>query len=190
MPKHYRPPYTVGQPTSYLTRDPTAFDVAVVGNGPLHEFDRVAINSSANVIRFNDMNHRRVGEPTTLHVIRYPSALKAKHPCNATIWAVSDSPNRMPPGKQLYTWTYAWGLSHPSLLMPEKIFFPEAQVLEPWVDSVRLFEDCAECGLRCHLNQSASGASTGAWILSELEADDKIGNIVFTAAIGQAGWST
>ena len=147
MAARYRPPYTFGWPTRHFSpRRDGYFDVAVVGNGPLHESDRFAINNSKNVIRFNDMNNWRVGEPTSLRVVRYPSALRPHHNCNASVWAVSASPHSLPPNSELHTWIYAWGLTHWTLAKPQHIIWPTAQVLEPWADSVRLFEECHGCG--------------------------------------------
>ncbi len=179
MSTRFRPAYTVGNPLQYFkSRADGHFDVTVVGNGPLHESDRVYINRSSNIIRFNDMNFRRPREPTSLRVVRYPSAIAPRYKSNATVWAVAPSPIDLPNvSLPLLSWNYEPALTHLFLttgpvgwMKSYHVFFPSAQVLEPWADSVRVFENCASCGLRCYSNQTSAGASTGGFILSELQS--------------------
>jgi len=186
MSARYRPPYTTGRPTDYFTPRPDGrFDVAVVGNGPLHESDRVLINRSANVVRFNDMNNFRHGERTSVRVVRYPSALPPRHKCNATVWAVAVTPATLPDrALPLLTWSYEPALTHLYVSSGPvgwakgyHVFFPSAQVLEPWADTVRVFDGCRSCGIACFSNQTSAGPSTGTLILSELQAMPSVANV-------------
>jgi hypothetical protein len=62
--------------------------VAVVGNGPLQQADREAIESSDVVIRFNDCAYLREGEKTTLRVVRHPFPLLHDF-VEAPIWHIA-----------------------------------------------------------------------------------------------------
>lgn len=178
MAEYYRPNYTTGNPLEYFRRRPDgSFDVTVVGNGPISEDDRVRINGSSNVVRFNDMNNWRLGEPTSLRVQRFPQRAKPKRACNASVWAVSASPHSMPNSSKLYTWVYEWQFTHGALVRPGFFLWPTAQVLEPWSNLVRIFENCTWCGIKCYANQTASGPSTGGLVLSELQAIPQIATI-------------
>jgi hypothetical protein len=147
------------------------YNIVVVGNGPLSEEDRVAINRSENVVRFNDLNYWRQGEPVALRVVRYPSAKPPKTHCAAPIWAMTTNPQFLPANTTTLSWLYEPLLTHRMRFRFWEVLTPTThQVLEAWESSVTVFDGCEGCGLHCHTNQTSSGASTGAWALSELHA--------------------
>jgi len=148
-----------------------SYSIVVVGNGPLSEDDRAAINRSANVVRFNDLNYWRPGEPVNLRVVRFPSAKPPKNPCSAPIWAMTTKPQFLPANTTTLSWLYEPLLTHRMRFRFWEALKPmEHQVLEAWESSIKIFDGCEGCGLHCHTNQTSSGASTGAWALSELHA--------------------
>ena len=173
-----RPPYTNGDLLSFFKPEHDGtFRVVVVGNGPLYESDRVTINRSRNIVRFNDINNHRNGEPTSQRVVHYPSAKTPKTNCIAPIWGLSSTPRDLPESISLYTWTYEPALSHPHIAQIEHFFFPVPQVLEPWQSTVQMFEGCKKCGLACYNNQTSGGPSAGAVVLSELHALERVRDI-------------
>ena len=172
------PGYTHGDVGQFFTKGHTGkYDVTVVGNGPLHARDRVFINNATNVVRFNDMNNWRPHERVSLRAVHFPSALPPSHECNAPVWAITANPKDLPPDTLLYTWHYDTGLTHASIERWQNIFGSTPQVLEPWQDMVRVFEDCESCGIRCYANQTTSGASVGVAVISELNAMPDVGHI-------------
>lgn len=178
MQRRTRPKYTNGSPLSFFRADADGtYSVVVVGNGPLHESDRIAINRSKNVVRFNDMNYWRAGEKVSLRVVHYPFAKPPQTNCSAPVWGLAPSPVDLPESVALYTWTYEPALTHASINMVGYALFPKAQVLEPWQELVEYFEGCDGCGLKCHSNQTSSGPSAGAVTLSELHAIQEIRHI-------------
>lgn len=178
MQRRTRPRYTNGSLLSFLqAEEDGTYTVAVVGNGPLYDSDRFAINRSRNVIRFNDMNYRRAGEKVSLRAVHYPFAKPPQTTCNAPIWGLAPSPADLPENVAVYTWTYEPALTHASINMLQYALYPKAQVLEPWQELVQYFEECDGCGLKCHSNETSSGPSAGAVALSELHALEQIQHI-------------
>ena len=178
MQRRTRPAYTNGSPLSFFRAGADGtYRVTVVGNGPIHETDRAAINRSNNVVRFNDMNYWRASEKVSLRVVHYPFAKPPQTNCSAPVWGLAPSPVDLPESVALYTWTYEPALTHASINMVKYALFPKAQVLEPWQEIVRYFEECNGCGLECHSNQTSSGPSAGAVTLSELHAIPQISHI-------------
>lgn len=178
MQRRTRPPYTNGDPLSFFTPDADGtYRVAVVGNGPLHEEDRIKINRSLNVVRFNDMNYWRSGEKVSLRAVHYPFARPPQTACTAPVWGLAPSPVDLPDSVALYTWTYEPALTHASINMVTYAFFPKVQVLEPWQEVVQFFEGCQDCGLKCYSNQTSSGPSAGAVTLSELNSIPQVSRI-------------
>ncbi|MGZ0214040.1 MAG: hypothetical protein ACKVI4_16310 [Actinomycetales bacterium] len=178
----YRIPYTTGDVLSHFHEDGSGkYRLVVVGNGPLSEGDHAAINRSKNVVRFNDVNYWRRGEPTALRVARYPSARAPPKGMSAPIWGLSTTPRYLPPEGELavLTWIYEPLLTHPHRYGLRNFFSYTEQVLEPWEASVEIFEGCAACfdNLHCNANQTSSGASTGAVALSELHAFGEVASI-------------
>ena len=173
-----RPPYTNADLLRFFKPEQDGtFRVVVVGNGPLYESDRVIINRSNNIVRFNDLNNHRNGEPTSLRAVHYPGAKTPKTNCTAPIWGLSPTPSYIPENVSLYTWTYEPALSHPHIAQIEHFFFPVSQVLEPWQSTVQMFEGCKKCGLACYNNQTSGGPSAGAVVLSELYALERVQDI-------------
>ena len=123
--------------------------VAVVGNGPLSGGDRVAIARRAEVVRFNDARSWWPGERTTQLVVRHPSALPPPVGCctGVPLWHVGvDAANNA-----TLVYERAYGARNAA----------DA--------TARLFPGCTPCPL-CYHNRTYAGPSTGAVVLSVLQA--------------------
>ena len=140
-------------------------DFIVVGNGPLSEIDRASINQSlGHVIRFNDMNNWRVGEPMTTLVVRVPSAKAPPKDIPITpVWFVS--PYQMPPDE-----SYAHAIEIIYIYEPK---YEDRNVLST---SAQLFKNCT---VHAPIWQNATywGPSTGAAILDFLDAQAEVARI-------------
>lgn len=124
---------------------------AVVGNGPISEADRKAIDRADVVVRFNDLNHLKSNERTDLHVIRHPSWWSFKH-VSAPKWDVGYAESELPRDAELVTYVY------------------EAQhtTSNTLLQTARVFPAC-DCRASCLQASTWAGPSTGAAILSELQ---------------------
>ena len=134
--------------------------VAVVGNGPLHEYDRVAIDNANAVIRFNDMNYLRNGEKTTLRVVRKPSAVPPKVRVDVPIWYIAPTKSMVPSGAPVFTPVY------------ERQYGGDNDL----PSDARIFSGCG-CGDSCLQRGTFAGPSTGAVALSQLQQLDAIGAV-------------
>jgi hypothetical protein len=134
--------------------------VAVVGNGPLTHADRDAIARAPVVVRFNDVKNWVAGEHTTLRVVRWPSAHGASA-CAAPVWYVTHDAASLP-AQSNYTQVYERAQAHNDL--------------DPTRADVRVFAHC-NCGAACDENRTAYGPSTGAVVLSALQASPRVARI-------------
>ena len=131
--------------------------IAVVGNGPITEQDRLTINLSKIIIRFNDVKNIKKGERTTIHVIRYPHFA---HVDTLFVW---------------YLYPSISSINKISSLFPIK-FIPvfEMQYGREHVSkNNKMFSYC-DCGKSCYLNNTWAGASSGGIILDILQGIPQI----------------
>lgn len=131
----------------------SSFDgtIAVVGNGPISEGDRAAIEAHRVVVRFNDANYIREGERTTLRVVRAPTSRDPKVFVAAPIWSVSPVESYVP--------------SNAAFATP---VFERQYGTRNWIDSTSvIFPSCAPCA-SCAQAGTFAGPSTGAVALSVL----------------------
>jgi len=133
--------------------------IAIVGNGPLHESDRVKIAMASRILRFNDCNNRRDGEKTTLRVVRHPSWFTFQH-IGAPIWHVAPTASLLPSDAQLFTPVYERQHAGHNLIGPD----------------ARIFPSC-DCGPSCLQATTWAGPSTGAVALSVLQEMESVSEI-------------
>ena len=133
---------------------------AVVGNGPLSEWDRIDIGRHVLVVRLNDAREWRPGDRMTRLVVRYPSARSPPSGCrNVPLDCVTP-------------------VSIPHTMCNETHWVYEPQYRENnilWSDA-RLFPDCPNCPF-CYHNQTYAGPSTGAVVLSALQVRQDVRRI-------------
>jgi hypothetical protein len=140
----------------------TSFDgrVAVVGNGPLFNEDRLSIDKHDIVIRFNDVNYMNYGEKITLHVVREPTSVAPKIQIQASIWSISPVESFVGMESALSTPVYERQYGKDNWASPDAAIFPS----------------CGACA-SCAQSGSFAGPSTGAVALSELNELDEIKTI-------------
>ena len=134
--------------------------IAVVGNGPISEQDRLIISLSNIIIRFNDVKNKKNEERTTIHVIRYPHFAYVDalfvwylYPSNSSIDKIS-SPF---PVKSVPVFEMQYDVDHVS-------------------ENHKMFRDCS-CGDSCYLNNTWAGASSGGIVLDILQGIPQIHEI-------------
>lgn len=143
--------------------------VAVVGNGPLSEQDRLNINNSDYVIRFNDLKNFRDGERCDIHAIRHHGVFGFKSinktPHYSRVMPVAPNPNLVFNSKDL---------SDRIGLGPLFLFDPrENNVLS---SSNRVFKDSL-CNEECIPSNSEFGISTGTAVIDALENCNSVNKI-------------
>lgn len=135
--------------------------MTVVGNAELSDADRELIRRSSNVIRFNDMNYLRLGEKTTTHVIRFPSASHSRVKINAVDFYIVPCVSYLP-------------RPHTNFSVMCETGYDCCKINR----TGRVFPSCHSCGHRCLYNETYAGPSTGAIVLSMLQESDAIDTIV------------
>ena len=123
--------------------------MAVVGNGPLSEGNRVAIARRAEVVRFNDARSWRPGERTTQLVVRHPSAFPPPVGCCAGV----------------ALWHVGVDATDNATLVYERGYGARNAADA----TARLFPNCTSCPW-CYHNRTYAGPSTGAVVLSVLQS--------------------
>ena len=175
----------------YLRPSPNGtIRVAVVGNGPLFERDRVAIERYENIVRFNDMKNWRRNETITLHASR---SLRGQHDHwvrnvqlaadhNRTMWAIASEHKFVAEGVDLVSWAYSRDKRYK--FFNENWFYqgymePQTQVLEPYLESLYLFPNCSACAgnPRCLHQAGKYGPSAGGIVLNALETTPEVDEI-------------
>jgi hypothetical protein len=134
--------------------------IAVVGNGPISEADRAAIEAHQVVVRFNDVNFMRRGERVTLHVVREPTAMEPRVPVDAPIWDVSPMRSFLRSDAALTSPVYERDYNDAEWTSPNSVIFPS----------------CGICP-SCRQANSFAGPSTGALAISELNELDAVNRI-------------
>jgi len=138
-------------------------EISVVGNGPLKEEDRVQIEQSSCVVRFNDLKNYRKGEKIDIHAMRSPfsTITGSVNMTSCPAIAVIEQPQQIKDYQ-----------NH------DVIMTIGAQIQGgSKFDDTTLFPDCDRCSESsrpCEHSSSRYGPSTGGIVLSEL---DKMPNI-------------
>ena len=164
--------------------------VAVVGNGPLFEHDRLRIEQYENIVRFNDMKNWRRNETVTLHAVR---SLRGRHDDwvrnarraadqNRTLWALASEHKFVAEGVDIVTWSYNRDKRYKFFnenWMYQGYVEPQTQVLEPYLESLYLFPNCSACAgqQRCLFQSTKYGPSAGALVINALQEQPEVDEI-------------
>lgn len=136
--------------------------VAVVGNGPLSEQDRLNINNSDYVIRFNDLKNFRPGERCDIHAIRHHEKFDFisayKTPKYSHVLPILSNPKSA--FKSIF-------LSGRSGFEPLLLFDPRTKD-NLLIGNNKIFKH-SRCGEECVPINSDFGVSTGTAVIDALE---------------------
>ena len=137
--------------------------VIVIGNGHVKQHDKDWIDAvtNASVVRFNDMKGYNCVDRVTFHVSRIPSSWPSLCTYNALQWYVTpfDSRDVPPDANRTFEVYETW------------------RGLNSSRNTWRIFNGCETCNMECYHNASDLGPSTGAVILSYLQANEKVTTI-------------